>query len=193
MTMKDTTVANAFASVAAAVAGKTVEKLPYFKPYTQGICTIVQFKGRPTKNYGQALFLEAAIETSIPTAEGKLPEVQGTRVSNSYFVNNPKVKAAAATAKDAKKLMLAALDMQESEVSVEDFNQALADAISDEQPLRGVQLRYWVEHKVPEKVENGRIVTKEGDYVQFSSVRNQKPEEVKARREALDKTHPISE
>jgi hypothetical protein len=193
MTMKDSSVANAFASVAAATAGKTVEKLPYFKPFTQGICTIVQFKGRPTKKYGQALFLEAAIETSLPQAPGKEIDVIGNRVSNSYFVNNPHVKAAAATAKDAKKLMLAALDMQESDVSVEDFNQALADAISDEQPLRGVQLRYWVEHKVSEKVENGKIVTKEGDYVQFSPVKNQKPEDVKSRREALNKTHPISE
>ena len=166
-------------------------KLPYFKPFTQGLASIVQFTLKEVESLGGAtFFLEAAIDTSDVTDPRGSPDTIGNRVTNNFLISHPKKKVSEIHFKETKRFMLCSLNMREEQVSAEDMSASLNDARGKEQPLRGIQFAYRVEHRETLNPDGSKKI---GDYVKFFPAPEQTAEQVAKNRERLGKTHPVTE
>jgi hypothetical protein len=122
---------------------------------------------------GTSFIAEMVVDESSTAREGIRPNAPGTRAS--YVVNLTKNEMGPG---NAKSYILALLGKEESEISDEDFIEALQGLVTPDQPARGPQLRDSTFFK---NTKDGRPFTGHNwSYV------DQTEEEVAARRAEID-------
>ena len=159
----------------------------------KGIAEVVQCIGKPDANDGPTFIARFKIVSSESkgdmdpkTKQPIQPNAPGSRVGWPQKLT--KFKSAPG---NVKSFFLNLLGKKESDMTAESFTETMKDAISPKQPARGMLVAYETyQQETKSGANKGAINT----YVRFVNVPKEKgntPEEIKKRREELDKTDPV--
>ncbi len=144
----------------------------YLKAGTKGLVTIVNLGITETKNDGPLFTMDLRVDTSEAYVPGSTPDEVGAIRQNPIFLD----KFEGQGYDQMIRIVNTALDNEGEAVNKEEFEAALNDIKSTEQPLRGVQLAYEVSPMKKSKKGNFYSVAS------FSTVKNQTAEKVAANR-----------
>jgi hypothetical protein len=148
----------------------------YLKHSTEGLVTIVNLGITPTKNDGPIFTMDLRVDTSVPNMPDAKPDEVGAIRQNPIFLD----KFDGEGYNQMIRIVNTALDNSGEPVNQAEFEAALNDIKSKEQPLRGVQLKYEVSPLKKSRKGNFYSVAS------FSTVKNQNAATVAANRKTVD-------